>query len=122
MRIPSKKFFENARQMFLVRLNMGAFNEMHDAELRKEADQLYYLSMIEPETHGLIVLDMLKKFDPENIESFYPMYYLLVSALTPLSITPERIMKLYDREIYLTVRSAIKNDLPNKKPNTRNSK
>jgi hypothetical protein len=101
---------------------MGAFNEMHDAELRKEANQLYYLSMIEPETHGLIILDMLKKFDPENIESFYPMYYLLVSALTPLSITPERIMKLYDREIYLTVRSPIKNDISNKKPNTRNSK
>ena len=104
MRIPSKKFFENARQMFLVRLNIGAFNGIHDAELKQNAYQHRYLSMLEPETHGLIVLDMLRKFDPKNIESFYPMYYLLTTALTPLSITPERIIKLYDREIYLIVR------------------
>lgn len=113
MRTPSKKFFENARQMFLVRLNMGAFNGIRNAKLEQDAYLYWYLSVSEPEAYAAYFVSQLKHFNPENIESFYPMYYMLRQIVAP-STNPQSIIKMYDREVYgivkrLSVKSSTRN-------------
>lgn len=115
MRTPSKKFFENARQMFLVRLNMGAFNGIYDAKLMQDAYQCWYLSILEPEAYAAYFISQLKQFDPENIKSFYLMYFMLQQIIAP-STHPQLIIMTYDREVYgVVTRLSVKS-------NTRNSR
>lgn len=104
MRKPPKKFFENARQMFLVRLNMGAFSGTCHEVLKQNALCMRYLEITASETYAMYILNTLKEFDPENLDSFYPMYLILQPHISNPINDPEYLIHKYDIAVHYAVK------------------